>query len=914
MSNIDALRILCFGNPLHGDDGFGPAVAMALRRTIRAPGVHIVDCGTRGLDALHYFENCPHVVVIDAMAGDTPGRVHLLRPHDIPNEAAVSGGHGAGVGYLLHAVRETLPFPPRIDIVAAEIAPPAQFQPGLTLDVAAAVAETTELIRTRWAKVSCGHSCELNGEIDVLRQAKDALEAELGKSTETLEILISEQERQQDELRRRSDELSQLHGMLERAIGTMAEIFIMLDAEGRISRVNPLIEKELGYAPGDILGQYFEDCLPASERQRLADHVPAGAGNAVLLRAIRAAGGRFEEELNIRHALTGQAHPYLLHASLLHSRAGKLEGAVVVASNIGMLKARESALRANQRQLHETAEALREHRDNLANMVDVQTRDLRQAKEQAEAASRAKSEFLSNMSHEVRTPLNAILGLSDLCLLQQTDPTQNKYLSKIRLAADHLLGIINDILDFSRIEAGKLQVEKLPVQLSGLISEVSDLLIGRIEERGLMLRVDLAPETAGNFQSDPLRIKQVLINLLGNAIKFSERGTLQLRCTLESSAWHAPELHFQVIDQGIGISPKQREHLFSAFSQADTSTTRRYGGSGLGLAISKRLVELMGGRIWVESEPGVGSVFHFTIPHLPTNAVAVNHGPARRKPDLSKAAALRGTDVLVVDDIELNRDLMSELLQAAGLKVRLASNGREAIDAIRSRRPAIVLMDCQMPVMDGFAATRYLRAIPDYADLPIIALTAGVLESDKEACNAAGMNDHVSKPVDINQLLATIGTLLQPANPLPDTSLPPAALPQATAPVSQPPAAQAPVATQPVSNFPSLPGVDVARGLSLLRNQPAFYQRMLCKFRDTQVATFEREIRDLLATGQREDATRLAHSLKGVARNLAVTKVGDLAAALESQLKAPETPDPELALQALLAALNEVRAGLNQLG
>ncbi len=914
MSDIDSLRILCFGNPLHGDDGFGPAVAMALRRTIRAPGVKVVDCGTRGLDALHLFERCPHVLVIDAMAGDAPGTVHLLRPRDIPVETGTTGGHGAGVGYLLHAVRETLPFPPRIDVITAEIAPPATFRPGLSLELAAAVAETTELIRTRWASVSCGHSCELNGEVDVLRQAKDALEAELGKSTETLEILISEQEHQQDELRRSSDELSQLHSMLERAIGTMAEIFIMLDAEGRISKVNPLIEKELGYAPDEITGQYLEDCMPLPDQRILRDYVPAGTGKALLLKAIRATGGRFEAELHLRHALTGQPQPYLLHASLLHSRAGKLEGAVVVAANISMLKARETALRANERQLHETAEELRLHRDNLATMVEAQTSDLRHAKEEAEAASRAKSEFLSNMSHEVRTPLNAILGLSDLCLLQQTDPRQNKYLGKIRLAADHLLGIINDILDFSRIEAGKLRVEKLPVKLSALVSEVSDLLIGRIEERGLMLRVDLAPETAGNFLADPLRLKQVLINLLGNAIKFSEHGTLQLRCTLESSAWHPPELHFQVIDQGIGISSSQREHLFSAFSQADTSTTRRFGGSGLGLAISKRLVELMGGRIWVESEPNLGSVFHFTIRHLPTDAQPVSTLQLQRKPDLSAAAALRGCDVLVVDDIELNRELMSELLEAAGLKVRLASNGREAIAEVRNRRPDIVLMDCQMPVMDGFAATRYLRAIPDYATLPIIALTAGVLENDKDECRTAGMNEHVSKPVDINLLLESMGRLLHPAGQAPAgaETPPPASAANRSTPASTP----VPSATvNPQSaDFPPLPGVDVARGLALLRNQPDFYRRMLRKFRDTQIATFETDIRQLLDNAQHDDASRLTHSLKGVARNLAVTEIGDLAAQLESQLKSPEHPDPQPALQALLESLDQVRDGLAQLG
>ncbi|MBU1364781.1 MAG: hydrogenase maturation protease [Gammaproteobacteria bacterium] len=1037
----ERLRILCFGNPLHGDDGFGPTVAMALRRALLKGQVEVIDCGTRGLDALHWFENCPHVIVVDAMAGDQPGRLHRLAADSIPVESAGSGGHGAGVGYLLAAVRETIEAPPRIDVIAVEIGPVKTFAPGLSLEVAAAVAETTELIRTRWASASCAHSCELSGELDVLRQANQALESELIKSTEALELLIAEQERQQDELQLRSQELARLHGALERAIGTMAEIFVMLGPDGRVIRANRLLTKELGYAPEAVVGHYFEDCLCEADRQQLRRMLPVDRGGPLLLNAIRAADGRFEAELNFRRAdapagdETGPL-PYLVHASLIHSQAGKLEGAVVVASNIAMLKAREKALRDNERLLHETAEELRDHRDNLTAMVDAQTQDLRAAKEQAEAASQAKSEFLSNMSHEVRTPLTAVLGLSDLCLRTPLNIQQGQYLSKIRQAANHLLGIINDILDFSRIEAGKLEIEQVAFALPTLIDEITDLLIERIEDKGLELCVDIAPEVPASFVGDPLRLKQVIINLLGNAIKFSEKGVLTIGCKLESAINGVARLRFWVRDEGIGISPAEQTMLFSAFSQADTSTTRRYGGSGLGLVISRRLVELMNGRIWLDSQAGRGSTFHFTaglqtapngtppaaeladrltafagrtvlvmddnaqlaetlakqvlqlglqaevcasgeevltlltspsanylaalidwqkpsgmsgvetitairqtlvqrapalillaphnssaLPFMENNlADAVLHKPASLRglysalalplhlpalpvsppannlPDISSVPHLHGADILVVDDVDLNRDLMQELLAMAGLKIRLASDGKQAITAIHQKRPDLVLMDCQMPIMDGFTATRLLRAEPQYADLPIIALTAGVLEHDRLLCVEAGMNAHITKPVDLDKLLRLISELLQPGTNV-DIPVTPNAAP----------------ALEPAWMM-NLPGIDVEKGLKLMGNKVNFYRTMLIKFRDSYGTHFETNLRTALANNQAADALRFAHTLKGMSRNLGMDDLGNLSATVEAELREAPDSEPPPTLEPLFAELARVSSVLAKLG
>ncbi len=1024
MPGIDQLHILCFGNPLHGDDGFGPAVAMALRRLALQDGVKIEDCGTRGIDALLLFENCSHVILVDAMAGSSPGKLHLLAPHQVPRETSQAGGHGAGLGYLLEAVRESMANPPQITIIAVEIAEPKPFSNGLSLEVAAAVAEATELIRTRWASASCAQACELSNELSVLREANQALESELIQSTSTLETLIAEQEQQQDELQRRSNELGSLHGMLERAIGTMAEIFVMLGPDGRISKVNPLVKKELGYAPSTLLGTYLEACLPDCERQLQADHSPRKLNPPLLLNTIRSSRGRFEAEINFRHAFTGDIVPYLVHASLIHSQAGKLEGAVVVASNIATLKKREKALRENEHLLHETAEELREHRDHLTAMVEEKTRDLQQAKEQAEAASNAKSQFLSNMSHEVRTPLNAILGLSNLCMMTPLNAQQGQYLSKIRMAADHLLIIINDILDFSRIEAGKLSIERTPFDLPLLLDEITDLLIGRIEEKGLELCIDLPNAVSGSFVGDPLRLKQVLINLIGNAIKFSEKGEVRIACALEESLGQESTLHFSVTDEGIGISREEQEALFSAFTQADTSTTRRYGGSGLGLVISKRLVELMGGRIWLESRVGQGSTFHFTVrlgelpdavhhldilrkqilPHARRKLLIVSdhlqwidtlsgqcgqlgliielvddldaaitrasrspvdylailidqalyRGPTMEDlpraadapvpivllaphslserwsegqpgvgllnqpgsvyrlydalakvlqlpteefprvtaPNLSGASFLKGRKALVVDDVEINRDLIREMLEIVGLSVIQASNGVEAIEAVKSLRPDIVLMDCQMPVMDGYSATRHLRGFAEYANLPIIALTAGALEHDREQTALAGMNAHITKPVNFEELLAAISTLLSK----PDTVKP--TIPKAADESIRPPP------------LPELPGIDIAAGLKQVSNKPDFYIRILLKFRNTLAVTFEKELRNALAEGRTADAIRHAHSLKGTARCLGMTRLGELAANLEIQLKeaAPGVTAPDL--KSLIAELNRIHETL----
>jgi PAS domain S-box-containing protein len=591
--------------------------------------------------------------------------------------------------------------------------------------------------------------------------------------------------------------------------------------------------------------------------------------------------------------------------------------------------------------------------------------ELARRAEEAEAASRAKSVFLANMSHEIRTPMSAVLGLADLCLSTELNGRQRGYLERVKGASESLLRIINDILDFSKIEAGKLELEAVKFTPDQVLERVAALLADKAEQRGLELVFDYAglpPELVG----DPLRLGQVLLNLVGNAIKFSEHGTVVIALWEESRQEGALVLRGSVRDEGIGLSPEQQAGLFTAFSQADSSTTRRFGGTGLGLAICKRLVEAMGGRIWAESARGQGSTFHFSVclgladgaaqplveerwaALVGRRVLLVQGNPAARQaleglverlglraepcateqaalvalarpgaaeplcalvddslPDMdgvelvqclrdasaqpfpvipmashSRAACwpedqggpgaclvkpctlgrlgaviaarldlaasdrigqeaallgargfkaladlLRGADILLVEDTEINREMMRDILENLGMRPRLAQNGQEAVKAVEAAMPDAVLMDCQMPVMDGYEASRVLRKQARFKDLPIIALTAHALSSDRERCLAAGMNAYLSKPVDIAELLAL---LAQWVKPKPQAAVPPLVLGGAPSrPGDAPP-------------LPELAGIDMQAGLSRVGGDPGLLFTMLRKFRDSHCQNFER--------------------------------------------------------------------------
>ncbi len=386
-------------------------------------------------------------------------------------------------------------------------------------------------------------------------------------------------------------------------------------------------------------------------------------------------------------------------------------------------------------------------------------RDLRVARDAAEAASRAKSDFLANMSHEVRTPMNGIIGMTGLALATHDTGEMREYMQVVKRSAESLLEIINDILDFSKIEAGKLALEVVDFDLRQTVREALLVLMPRAQEKGLALRVDVGAEVPSSVKGDPTRLRQVLLNLVSNAIKFTERGEVRVQLACAGNGSQQTTVTFRVHDTGIGIAADKLRSVFAAFTQADTSTTRKFGGTGLGLTISQRLVRLMGGELKVESSLGKGSVFHFALPY------EMGGAPAEPRLALADAATERETTamrVLLVEDHPVNQMLAIRLLEKWGHTVVLAQNGQEALDCVASGEVFdLVLMDMQMPVMGGIEATQRIRQLESARGggakpIVIVAMTANAMQGDRELCLNAGMNDYLSKPIQQQDLAAKL--------------------------------------------------------------------------------------------------------------------------------------------------------------
>ncbi|MDP1525183.1 MAG: ATP-binding protein [Rhodocyclaceae bacterium] len=401
------------------------------------------------------------------------------------------------------------------------------------------------------------------------------------------------------------------------------------------------------------------------------------------------------------------------------------------------------------------------HRDQLEAEVASRTAELNEAKQAAEAANRAKSTFLSNMSHELRTPMNAIMGMTALVQRQTHDPLIIDRLAKISTASQHLLGVLNNILDISKIEAERLTLEHTSFTIGAMLENLVSLMGAKVTEKGLKLRIEMAAGLpARHFVGDALRLGQVLINFVGNAVKFTEFGSVTLHADCIEEQADSVLLRWEVRDTGIGISPEQQARLFTAFEQADGSMTRKYGGTGLGLAISKRLVEMMGGEVGVDSVAEQGSTFWFTVRLNKTDASADAVPPA---PTFSGDTAERrlreryaGAHVLLAEDEPINQEVSRSLLEDGGLAVDVANDGVEAVALARQHRYALILMDIQMPNMNGIEATREIRANSLNTATAILAMTANAFEEDRQTCLAAGMNDHIAKPIEAARLYDVI--------------------------------------------------------------------------------------------------------------------------------------------------------------